>query len=226
MNKLARLALSLTLVLMLTACAEAASEMGIAASAAALSEEYDGAPPVSMQLLAGTLLLEGTEMQIGSEQAAKLVLLWQAYDSLSSSDTAAEAEIDAILDQIQAGMTPEQLEAIAAMRLTQDDLMSLSDELGLSSDASEGMASDGGDIRSAPAEGFTPPEGVEGGQSPGQNAGDLSPDEIARLQAESADGAGPGARAGQFLIQPLLELLQNRAGISLGGLGVREGIHI
>ncbi len=225
MNKLARLALSLTLVLMLTACAEAAPEMGIAASAAALSEEYDGAPPVSMQLLAGTLLLEGTEMQIGSEQAAKLVLLWQAYDSLSSSDTAAEAEIDAILDQIQAGMTPEQLKAIAAMMLTQDDLMSLADELGLSPDASEGVASDG-EIRSAPAEGFTPPEGAEGGQFPGQNAGDLSPDEIARLQAESADGAGPGARAGQFLIQPLLELLQNRAGISLGGLGVREGIHI
>ncbi len=81
-------------------------------------------------LLVGTLKLEDTDQAVNMDEAAKLLPLWQAYRSLSTSQTTAEAEVDALLNQIESTMTAEQVKAIEALNLTSTDMMSLMQSMG------------------------------------------------------------------------------------------------
>ncbi len=81
-------------------------------------------------LLVGTLKLEGTENAITAEEAGQLLPLWQAYLSLSRSQTAAEEEVNGLLKQIQSSMTSQQTQAIKAMNLTNDDMLQLMQSMG------------------------------------------------------------------------------------------------
>ena len=78
--------------------------------------------PLAESLLIGTLKLQGTSNAVNATQAAALVPLWQAYAQLTSSNTAAQAEIDAVVTQIQQTLTPAQVQAITAMKLTRQDM--------------------------------------------------------------------------------------------------------
>ena len=89
--------------------------------------------PPAESLLIGTFKLQGTANAINATQAASLIPLWQAYAQLTSSNTAAQAEIDSVVSQIQSTMTPQQVQAITAMKLTRQDLFSTMSNLGLSS---------------------------------------------------------------------------------------------
>jgi len=60
-----------------------------------------------------------------------LVPLWQAYAQLTSSNTAAQAEIDAVVSQIQTTLTPAQVSAITALKLTRQDMVTEMSSLGL-----------------------------------------------------------------------------------------------
>jgi hypothetical protein len=82
------------------------------------------------KLLVGSLKLEDTDQAITSEQAIKLLSLWQAYRSLSNSQTSAEAEVDALLNQIQSTMSSDQVKAINEMNLTNTDVQNLMQSLG------------------------------------------------------------------------------------------------
>jgi hypothetical protein len=81
-------------------------------------------------LLVGTLKLEDTDKAVSAEEAVNLLPLWQAYRSLSTSQTTAEAEVDALLNQIQSTMTVDQIQAIKDMNLTSTDMMDLMQSLG------------------------------------------------------------------------------------------------
>ncbi len=81
-------------------------------------------------LLVGSLKLEGTENAISAEEAGQLLPLWQAYRSLSTSQTAAQEEVNGLLKQIQSTMTLQQTEAIKAMNLTSDDMQQLMQSMG------------------------------------------------------------------------------------------------
>jgi hypothetical protein len=87
--------------------------------------------PLAESLVIGTFKLEGTPNAITSAQATALVPLWQAYAQLTSSNTAAQAEIDSVVSQIQSTMTPQQLQAITAMKLTRQDLTTEMTALGV-----------------------------------------------------------------------------------------------
>jgi len=91
--------------------------------------------PDTMQLVAGTLQLEGTADAVDASQADELAFLWQAYGALDGQDGTAEAELTALLSQIQAAMTPGQLSAIEALSLDTDSVQSLAAELGVDSRA-------------------------------------------------------------------------------------------
>ena len=81
--------------------------------------------------MAGTMLLDGSENAVDAEQAATLLTLWKAYDTISSSQTAAEAEITALFKQIKGEMSAEQLAAIDQMGLTDETIQAKLQELGI-----------------------------------------------------------------------------------------------
>jgi hypothetical protein len=61
-----------------------------------------------------------------------LMPLWQTLQSLSTSSTAATEEINAVVDQIKSIMTSAQMDKITAMKLTQQDMMSIMSMAGVS----------------------------------------------------------------------------------------------
>ena len=162
---------------------------------------YPGALNAASQLMLGTLRLEGAENAVTPEQAKTLLLLWQA---LSGRVLQSDAERNAVLANIETQMTPAQLEAIAAMRLTQSDLLARISEGGQEPGFGSGRAGGGqpGGSAMPPAMGTrqaqfgrgTPQargtsRGMTGGVGAGQDAVLLN--SLIRLLAQRAEGAAP-----------------------------------
>jgi len=197
-----------------------------------LPATYEGALPAASQLVLGTLLLEDTADAVTPAQAQALLPLWQALtgDALQS-----QAEVNAVLGQIERAMTVEQLQAIAAMQLTQEDMAAWAQARGMD------MALPPGGAGGTPGAGpwgtpgawprGTPEPGGPGGLDPQaretMRAGfdSMSEEERAQWMATVQAGGmpsggrfGPGRRAGAgmgqsgLLLQPLIELLTQRAG--------------
>jgi len=194
---------------------------------AALDTSYEGALPASNQLALGTLRLEGTEEAVTPEQAAALLPLWQA---IQGGGLQSNAEINAVLKQIEGKMTAEQLATIAAMQLTAEEMRTWAQEQGIGMDFSpEALATR--QAEGGRQGGFGPPGNLseeeqasiratmEAGGMPFGERGNLSEEEReARRATAEAGGMSFGGRgfrggAGQigFLAQPLIELLAQRA---------------
>jgi hypothetical protein len=166
------------------------------------------------RLVLGTLKLEGGENAATPEQAAKLLPLWQL---IQSGTLKSQAETDAVLKQIEGQMTEAQLAAIDAMGLTTEDMQAWRQEQGIemptpsdrqgTPEAFQNMSEEERtqmrerfqnmtpeERATAMAEmGFQPPAGAAGGQAPGR-------------------GQDPGGmRGGNFLLNPLIALLTERA---------------
>jgi len=119
------------LALVSAACSGTSSQTGSTSTTTGTAGAQPGTSlsQVNM-LLVGTLKLEDTDQAVTVDQAVKLLPLWQAYRSLSTSQTAAEAEVKALLNQIQSTMTSEQVEAIKAMNLTSTDMRDMMQSMG------------------------------------------------------------------------------------------------
>jgi len=200
--------------------APAAEDSGSAETytSAVLDRSYPGALDVSSQLALGTMELEGTADAVTPEQATDLLPLWQALQGAVT----AQAEVNAVLAQIEATMTRTQLEAIAALQLTQEDLMVWAEESGLPMPAFGGGPVGRGQgaseeeraaVRATIEAGGAPPGFPSGGDWP-------SEEERAAFQAtmEAGGGMPGGGRPGgagrggaTVLIGPLVELLTERA---------------
>jgi hypothetical protein len=83
---------------------------------------------LASQLALGTLKLDETSYPIDKAQAAELLPLWKALRALSSSDTTAPQEIEALVKQIQNTLTADQVNAITAMQLTNQELTTFMQE--------------------------------------------------------------------------------------------------
>lgn len=162
-------------------------ESPVQAEAPVLAQDFENAVNIQLQLLVGTLQLEGTPLAVTADQAAELLTLWQVIKSLTGSGTSAEAEINALLSQIQETMSIEQIQAIRDMQITNTDYQAKMAELGFT----VGMNSEGG-----------------GGQ-PGQGA-NLSADEKATRQAARLAAGGTGTGGKNALVDRLIEVLQSK----------------
>jgi hypothetical protein len=144
------------------------------------------------QLAMGTLYLQGTENAVTPEQAEVLLPLWQALQSLQTGETIDQAEVDELLAQIEAAMTPEQMDALD--NLSQEDLQNWAQSQGF---------------------GFGPGEGPGPGGTPGEQPTPPSPEEIETLQAERGGGepGGPGGpgRPGGAMLDAVIEMLESLA---------------
>jgi hypothetical protein len=207
------ISLTLTLALTLAACATPATSVpfvettpvipvvAVASTptpfaATYLSTEYADAASLRNQLAFGALKLEGAASAVTPEQARTLLPLWQAIVALSGSETTAEAELMAVQNQIAEAMTPEQLQTIAAMQITNADLTAFY--------AGHGI------VLPTPAPGVTK---MPGGGNSGLSQADK---EATRTAAEALGtpvgaGGGAGQAAKTLLFDAVIELLTARA---------------
>jgi hypothetical protein len=209
MTRITIIGILLVLLVALAACSvpglsQGSAEADTAAEPMALS--------LPIQLSLGTLSLEETPQAVTAEQAQELLPLWQMLRTLQQSDTAAQVEIEAVLNQIQGAMTPEQLAAIEGMDLTLASMRTMAQELGIgrgegSSDGQEGGFRPPDGIVIVPGGGAGPGGGMfPGGGMPGGGT-DLSPEEQATALAERMSSG-----FGTALMDRLIELLEARAG--------------
>jgi hypothetical protein len=134
-------ALLIVLTVLLSACSTAAT--GTA------TNSTDNDLPIVTQLAVGTLELAESGPDVTAEQAEELVLYWQVYKELGQSETAAQAEKDGLVAQIQETMTDAQIQAITDMALTQHDVFTALQGVAMvssSSGDSTVSAPSGGDI--------------------------------------------------------------------------------
>lgn len=134
-TKLVFVTFALFIFTLVAACAPAAEPTAAAPTSVAgefLSIDYADAANLRSQLAYGIIQLNGTSNAVSAEQAKTLIPLWQAVISLSGDETTASEELTAVQDQITLALTAEQLQAIAALQITNADLNSFYAQYGIS----------------------------------------------------------------------------------------------
>jgi len=173
----------LSAALILSACstpdgaATSAAQAGATATPGILSENYSGALPVNSQLALGTIKLKDTPDAITAEQAAVLLPLWQALQTLSTKTTASQIEVNALIGQIQETMKPNQLQTIAGFKLTQADTQAVLQALG-------------------GANGFAGRNGTPVARTPGATGGNRGGNAGGNFNGPPDGGGGPGGFGG------------------------------
>lgn len=158
-----------------------------------LDTTYENALSARLQLALGPLMLDGTSDAITPTQAAELLPLWQALQSLTNSGASATAETNAVLAQIEATLTPAQISAIREMRLTQTEMQSWMSANGIVVGSGSGGSGTGA--------------GAGGGQGQG-----MSPEARATRQAEegkTGNTSGTSNGASSVLTRAVIEYLQD-----------------
>jgi len=198
------------LAVALTACTASASGTPMSSTSSEL--------PIETQLAVGTLKLTGTDQDITADQAKELVVYWEVYKDLSQSETAAQAEIDGLTAQIQETMTDDQIQAITAMNITQQDVFTSVQGVTVASNSSSdstvslpsGSASGGGmpaggppaDIGGAPPDGGGIPSEMDGAAPVSSNTQSQS--------AQAGSGSTVIAEVPAALVEAVIQALQQK----------------
>jgi hypothetical protein len=151
-----------------------------------LPVDYTDALAVRNQLALGTLELIQSDSTISAEQAQTLLPLWQALRSTQQAGGTAQAEVNALLTQIEAAMKPEQLQSIVSMNLTFTDMQ-------------EWAAANGITMGS-------------GGGSPGQGSGMSAEARATKQAAEgvTSSSGGSGSKLPTALMDAVIASLQTQ----------------
>lgn len=227
MKKKTIIVTSLILILILSACTtsggeETAVSPSTSSDKTRLTVDHNDALTVQSQLALGTIQLEETELAVDETLAAEILPLWQAVQSLGNSETAASAEVDAVLNQIQDTMKPAQIQAIADMALTNEAVTAMveSGELALGRGGGQGQSGESttsGNVQ-RPGGGIPGQGGGPGGgggipgQGGGPGSGELSEDDIATRRAEFDSSGGFAQIQDRALLGSVVRLMQAKTG--------------
>jgi hypothetical protein len=210
----------LAILSVLVACSKTSTPSGTANNTATLSTEAE--------LLVGTFKLEDTSQAVTAEQAKQLLPLWQTFQALSNSSTAATEEINAVVDQIKSTLTNAQMDQITAMKLTRQDMLSIMSQAGVAPNganttatpmALNGLPSGGNSQGGAGAPGGAggPGGGMPAGGPPNGGGGMPSGGGVPGMGAGPVDASGtpqaPRADTNQVpgpLLNALIDLLQKK----------------
>ena len=222
MSHMKRIGILFVVLLTLTACGSSAvsvegeqNEISGETERMEITDDYaEDALPVTQQLALGSLLLEETDLAVDPDQALDLVPYWKLYKSLLESDTTAPEELDALVNEIQEIMTADQVNYIAGLQLTQEDMTTLAEELGIVDQMRpEGMeegaaAGQGGLGGGLGGGGGMSEEGI-----PGEGEATMDPELMATKQAErEAVGGEQSSRMTIPLLEALISLLEGKVG--------------
>jgi hypothetical protein len=195
--------------------------------------------PIESKLALGILKLEGTNLAVTADEAKTLLPLWKGLKALESSNTTAPEELTALYQQIQAAMTPEQVQAIQKMTLSQADLQTMMKNLGIqfggpgggtgqstltasqratrTAGRTQGSQGGGGGFAGPPQGGGGfggPPQG--GGNQGGFGGGDFGGNGTTNTSRTPVPGQtanrGGGFGIGRIFVDPVIKLLTTRAG--------------
>ncbi len=195
---------------LLTACTAPASTSGASPSTGAQ------AAPLSAdsELAVGILKLENTAQAVDAKEAAELLPLWQLLSELKSSSSSAQQEVNAVVEDIQATITDEQLSAIDEMALSQTDLATVLQGAASATSASVSSTSSSQERRAQAGGGMVM---IAGGPPPG-GAGDMVLDSAmgggpgtstsSNQSTSSAASQGSSAMGSTVLIDQVIKLLQ------------------
>lgn len=202
-----KILLSLFIIFGVTLSACSASNTTNQAGSTSQSGPTSRALTTELKLIIGTFKLEKTNQAVTAEQAASLLPLWQVYNELTSSGTSAQAEVDALLSQIQDTMTADQMKTINAMNLTQQDAFALMQSQGVMPDMNAGNSTAAGDSSSSsggipaggpPDAGGSPMDGGPMGSPTGSNTNQSSSTITTQMNPNAP------------LVNALIELLQSK----------------
>jgi len=113
------------------AAAQAVTPTPASAIADVITIDFEDAANLRNQLAFGTLKLAGSGQAVTPEQARALLPLWQAMAALSGESTTVSEELNAVQNQIIETMQPQQVQAIAALRITNSMLSAFYEEKGI-----------------------------------------------------------------------------------------------
>jgi hypothetical protein len=180
-------------------------------SAAAATASTNNGLATATWLAAGTLKLEGTDQAVTASQAAQMLTLWEGYQSITNSDTSSLVELDALVAQIRAALTADQLQAIEAMDLTEQSVSELIQATGGSVTSSAPASTPGSSTLSQANPGGAP------GAMPGAGGDSVMSAISGGVTTQStpvSTQAITNSRSSQvspILIQALIQLLQTRS---------------
>lgn len=207
MKKWMLVSIMISLVLATSACGSSQGSNASATATTALSQEE--------QLLVGTIKLESTGLALSADQAKELLPLWMTLQSMASSGTAASQEVDAVVSQIESGMSTEQISSITAMNLTRQDLAAAITDTGTALTAlSPASTTPANSIQflanaGAPA-GGNPPADMGGSMPASMGGQPASQTQTGTTQEVSSQSTGSASQATTALINTIIELLQKK----------------
>ncbi len=148
MKKILIPTLTILLALLLASCSGTAAPSTTSGNlesyaSSNLDVSYENALNARLQLTLGSLKLAETNTPITADQAVAMLPLWQALQNMTRTGNSAQAEVNALLAQIEAGFTSEQLAAIRAMELTSADLQAWASANGISIGSGSGQPGSG-----------------------------------------------------------------------------------
>ena len=206
MNKFS-IFITVLLIFSLTACGNAQVD---------LIQTNNNDLPAVAKLAIGTLKLKETDQAVTSDQAGELLPLWQIYRELSDSDTAAQAEFEAVIAKVRETMTTNQMQAIIDMKLTQQDVSEVVQAQAITSSSSNSSnvnsaPSNGGMPAGGPPDaGGAPLDGGMGGGVPQDNGMGSVVSNISTSQSQTAGASsGLGGTAGipTVIVDSLIQYL-------------------
>lgn len=182
----------LVLSLVLTACAttktSTLTEKLESYASSSLDTSYENALSIRLQLTLGSLKLTETNTPLSAEQSQVMLPLWQALINMNQTGNSAQAEVNAILQQIEAAFSPEQLASIREMRLVSSDIQTWASANGVT------MGNGSGQV----------------GSGQGGGSGMTAEERIARQAAEGVtSGSNSGNGVSTAMLNALINYLQN-----------------
>lgn len=191
-----------------------------------LREDFaDNALSEEMQLVVGTMMLEGTDLEVNASLAEALLPYWKLYLNMLGSDTASPEELAALISGIKDEMSPERINYISDLQLTQEDMFTAMSEFGVMDNMGPGLNAADDENRPDLQEGGMGPGGGgmgpgggggpgAGGEPPADGEGMLDPQGRQSSEDGGTDFRGPGGMgAGQNLepfINALIGLLEGK----------------
>jgi len=177
--------LVLVLSIILSACSSTAS------SGTVLPAQSKTSDPAKMAVVdklgVGILKMEGTSQAVTTDQASALLPLWMAVYKMGNDQTASQAEVTALYEQIEETLTTEQVGAIAQITWTQEELNQLKQKYGSAPVGQSASASTSSSSSSSSA-------GGPGAGGPPMGGGGGPMDDITSVGGSSSQATTTGAK--------------------------------